>query len=274
MSVASPELSVVVLCYRAESETAAVVLPLHALLEERGVDFELILVANTWPFDDDSTPGAAADLARRLPRVSVVARDKEGGMGWDLQSGFRAARGAYLVFVDGDGQVPVGYVLEVYHRLRAGTAELVKGRRQGRQDGLVRVVSSFAYNLLFRALFHTNGVWDINGRPKGLTRSALERLDLRADDWWIDAEIVLKSIALGLRISEIPVRFLCLESRPSFVGPGTVWEFLVNMARWRLGRHPVQVGGSISPAGRAPRSAPRVRRARSRRRRARGTWAD
>ncbi len=80
----------------------------------------------------------------------------------------------------------------------------------------------------------------MNGQPKGLTRSAHERLDLRTDDWFTDAEILLKAKELGLRVVEVPVRFHPRRAGGSNVGLGTVWEFLVNMARWRLGRHPAQ----------------------------------
>ena len=80
----------------------------------------------------------------------------------------------------------------------------------------------------------------MNGQPKGLTRAAHERLDLRTDDWFTDAEILLKAKELGLRVVEVPVRFHPRRAGGSNVGPGTVWEFLVNMARWRLGRHSAQ----------------------------------
>ena len=112
-----------------------------------------------------------------------------------------------------------------------------KGRREVREDGSVRTLTSLGYNLLFRLLFRTAPLWDINGQPKGLTRAAYEQLDLRTDDWFTDAEIVLKARAAGLEIVEVPVRFRPRQTRGSLVGLGTVWEFLVNMARWRLGRH-------------------------------------
>jgi glycosyltransferase involved in cell wall biosynthesis len=242
---ASPELSVVVLCYRAEEDAPDVVLRLLASLEADGSEFEVVLVANAWAGSDDSTPEVAAALAKRSPRIRVVSLDKQGGMGWDMLSGLAAARGRYVVVIDGDGQVPVEYAVDVFRMLAGGAAEIVKGRRHGRQDGVVRTVLSFAYNTLFRLVFGTRGLWDVNGRPKGFTRSALDRLDLAATDWFIDAEIVLKARRLGIDVAEIPTDFLALSTRPSFVGPATVWEFLVNMVRWRTGRHPADAAGPL-----------------------------
>jgi Glycosyl transferase family 2 len=166
-------------------------------------------------------------------------------MGWDLRSGLDVARGSFLVYLDGDGQVSTHDALRVYRRLRETGADVAKGRREVREDGSVRTVTSLGFNLLFRLLFRTGPLWDINGQPKGLTRAAYERLDLRTDDWFTDAEIVLKARAAGMEIVEVPVRFAERTTRSSNVGLGTVWEFLVNMVRWRLGRHHALAAGGV-----------------------------
>jgi cellulose synthase/poly-beta-1,6-N-acetylglucosamine synthase-like glycosyltransferase len=234
-----PELSVIVLCYRAEEQARNVVLPLYEQLEQQPVPYELILVANYWDASD-STPEVAADLARSRETVRVVSMRKAGAMGWDMRSGLHEARGSYLVVIDGDGQVPVQYALEAYRVLKESGAAIVKGRRFLREDGTVRSLTSLGYNLSFRLLFRTQGLWDINGRPKGLTRTAYERLALTTDDWFTDAEMLLKARRQGVRVVEFPVRFLRNEVRGSFVGLDTVWEFVRNMILWRAGRHPAQ----------------------------------
>jgi glycosyltransferase involved in cell wall biosynthesis len=245
-----PELSVVALCYRSEDALRDLAEPLHSELEARDTSYELILVANFWPGQDDRTPEAAAAFAREHARVRVLAQPKQGGMGWDLRHGLELARGNCLVYLDGDGQVPPESALVVAERLRAAGADVAKGRRRPREDGSVRTLTSFGYNALFRMLFGTRGLWDINGQPKALTRAAYERLDLRTDDWFTDAEIVLKARALGLRIVEVPVHFRPRRIPGSNVGLATVWEFLVNMLRWRLGLHP---GQAPRPVAREPR---------------------
>lgn len=237
-----PELSVVLLCYRAEEALTSVAEPLHRELQASGVQYELILVANSWAGSRDRTPVEAKAFARSHPNVVVVARPKAGDMGWDLRSGLETARGTHLVYLDGDGQVPTRFALATYRCLRTTGAGVVKGRRQVREDGSIRTLTSLGFNVLFRLLFRTKGLWDVNGQPKGLTRAAWERLDLRTDDWFTDAEIVLKARAAGIEIVEIPVRFQARQAGGSHVGPDTVWEFLVNLARWRLGRHPALSG--------------------------------
>jgi glycosyltransferase involved in cell wall biosynthesis len=233
---ARPELSAIVLCYSAGRNVLDVFTPLKEDLEQSGVDFEIVLVGNYHPGTDDPTPQVVAELSAAHERVRYIAREKEGAMGWDMKSGLAESRGEVLVVIDGDGQNPPETVVAAYRLLRESGADVLKGRRVSRADGLYRGTVSLGYNLLFRLLFGTRGLWDINGKPKGLTRGAYAMLELASDDWFIDAEIVLAARRNGLRIVELPVRFRENEYRSSFVRPGAIWEFVHNIARQRLRR--------------------------------------
>jgi hypothetical protein len=237
----------VVLCYRAEEQARRVVIPLYDELERAGVPYELILVANYWS-PEDRTPAVVEELAYGRDTIRILAEPKQGDMGWDFRSGLREAQGSFLVVIDGDGQVPTRYALDIYRLLKESGAAVAKGRRFVREDGSVRTITSLAYNLFFRLLFRTRGLWDVNGRPKGLTRDAYERLALTTDDWFTDAEILLKARRHGLPVAELPVRFLVNDARGSFVGVDTVWEFIRNMIVWRLGRHPAQRAVEEAPS--------------------------
>ncbi len=232
----APELSAIVLGYRAGRSLLRVVEPLDAELEASGVPYELVLVANYWPGRDDDTPAVAEEFGRGRDRVRVVARAKEGAMGWDMRSGFEAARGDVLIVLDGDAQNPVSDVLRMYRAMRETGADVMKGRRVLRHDGPYRRLVSITYNVLFRLFFRTRGLWDINGKPKALTRAAYERLGLRSDDWFVDAEIVLRAKELGLTIRELPVEFFENDERASLVRPSAILEFARNMLRVRLKR--------------------------------------
>jgi glycosyltransferase involved in cell wall biosynthesis len=232
----TPELSAVVLCYMAGEGVRDVLDPLRSLLDASGIDYELVLVANYWPGRDDSTPEVVRLYAEADDRIRVVAGPKQGAMGWDMRSGFAAANGRHVVVIDGDAQNPVEDVLRIYRLLAEGNFDVMKGRRAMRYDGFYRRVISFGYNVLFRILFGTWQLWDINGKPKALTRRALESMKLRSDDWFIDAEIVLESRRLGLRLGEMPVVFNENPARESFVRLSAVAEFLGNMFRRRVRR--------------------------------------
>jgi cellulose synthase/poly-beta-1,6-N-acetylglucosamine synthase-like glycosyltransferase len=231
-----PELSAIVLCYRAGEDVLRVVGPLHDQLGDAGIAFQIVLVANFWPDRQDVTPSVVEDFGREHEHVTTVVRPKRGAMGWDMRSGFAVARGRYLVVIDGDAQNPVDDVLRMYRLMRQTGCEVMKGRRIARFDGAYRRLVSVAYNGLFRLVFGTGGLWDINGKPKGLTREAYQRMTLRSDDWFIDAEIVLSARRRGLTLAELPVVFNRNDERASFVRPSAILEFARNMARQRFRR--------------------------------------
>lgn len=213
-----------------------VIEPLYDELATLAVSTELVLVANYHPGSNDGTPAVVEEFAHGREGVTVVAEPKRGAMGWDMRSGLEAARGQYMVVIDGDEQNPVEDVIGMYWHMRRLGADVMKGRRIARFDGYLRHGVSIAYNLLFLAMFRTTALWDVNGKPKGLTRHAYQQLSLRSDDWFIDAEIVLEARRLGLRVEEMPVVFRKNPARSSFVRAQTVIEFLRNMVKRRLRR--------------------------------------
>lgn len=235
-AVTRPELSVIVLCYQAHEAIHRVIDPLYEQMEAAGIAYELLLVANQWSDRPDPTGGIVEAFATDHDTVRTVTEDKQGAMGWDMRSGLAAADGDYLIVIDGDAQNPVDDVLKMYRRMRATGVDVMKGRRIARFDGPYRRAISTVYNVAFNALFGTRGIWDVNGKPKGLTRAAYEALELESDDWFIDAEIVLSARRRGLAVAELPVVFHRNEERDSFVRPAAILEFLGNMARQRF-RH-------------------------------------
>ena len=230
----APTLSAIVLGYRAGESLVRVLEPLYAELEAEGVPFELVVVANYWAGANDVTPTVAEKFAGSRANVRVIARPKEGAMGWDLRSGLAAAAGSWLVAIDGDAQNPVHDLIRAYRLLRDTGADVVKGRRTERHDGLYRRSISLLYNVFFVLLFGGRGLWDINGKPKGFSRGAYEQLDLGADDWFIDAEVIIQARERGLRIVELPVVFLRNDERASLVKPAAIFEFVRNMIQFRL----------------------------------------
>ena len=232
----SRALSAIVLGYRAGESLLQVVQPLHDLLEHEGLDYELVIVANQWTGANDATPDVARRFAAGKERVATVLDEKRGGMGWDMRSGFDAASGDVMIVIDGDAQNPVADVVKLYRLMRETSADVGKGRRVSRHDGLYRRLVSLVYNLAFQLLFRTRGVWDVNGKPKGLTRDAYKVLQPRSDDWFIDAEIVLGARDRGLKMVELPVTFFRNNERASFVKPGAIFEFAAHMLQRRFRR--------------------------------------
>jgi glycosyltransferase involved in cell wall biosynthesis len=235
--MAGPDLSAIVLGYRAGASLDPLARRLHESLAASGHSFEIVLVANYHDGADDDTPGVAERLTQDLSVTRVVAHPKEGGMGWDLRSGLDAALGDVLVVIDGDGQYATGDVIVAFERLRETGSDIAKGRRASRGDGLYRRVVTTGFNLAFAILFPRRGVSDVNGKPKAIARSAYERLRLTSDDWFLDAELVLEAHRLGMKVCEFPVVY-SEGARASFVKPGAILEFARHMLRYRFTGRP------------------------------------
>jgi glycosyltransferase involved in cell wall biosynthesis len=231
----SPDLSVVVLCYRSDGAARSYAARIGEALLAAGIDnYQLVLVGNYVAGSGDTTPDVVRELAAGDPRIVCSAVAKQGMMGWDMRSGLSLATGACLAVIDGDGQVLVEDLVRIYRLLCEQRLDLAKTYRARRGDGLKRKLLSLVFNGLFHVLFPGLPVRDINAKPKILTRSAYERLTLQSDDWFIDAEILIQGRRLGFRIGEIETEFLGLTGRRSFVKMAAVVEFLHNLVRYRI----------------------------------------
>lgn len=231
-----PDVSVVILCYKAGDLAPAYVARMKKILEAKGLSYELVLVANynVYEVNRDKTPDIVTELARHDATLKVVAKPKEGMMGWDMRSGLAQASGKTIAVIDGDGQMPPEDVARVYDHLVSGSFDMVKTYRDERFDGSGRIMISRIYNFLLKLLFPKVEVTDANSKPKIFTNSALHKLRLQSDDWFIDAEIIIQASYLHFRIGQVPTKFYENKFRKSFIGFSAMVQFLKNLIRYRF----------------------------------------
>lgn len=190
---------------------------------------------------DDGSPdgtGAIADaLARELPWISVLHRERKEGIGPAYVAGFRRALadGAELVlemdcdFSHDPADVP---------RLIEGAehADLVLGSRYvaggGTENwGIVRRFVSRAGCLYAQALLGVR-VRDLTGGFKCFRRATLELLDLdalSAHGYAFQIETTYRVLRAGLRVREVPIRFV--ERR---AGASKMTGSIVAEAAWKV----------------------------------------
>lgn len=197
--------------------------------------WELVLVGNYIEGSDDETPEVVKKLAAGSDNIRTVIRPKQGMMGWDMRTGLDAARGTYIGVIDGDGQFPPESIIACLLKCELEDLDLTKTYRVIRDDGLYRRLISSVYNTIFSLLFGFK-VRDINSKPKIMRRDKYELLNLQSDDWFADAEIVIRARELGLKIGETPVHFSINDTRGSFVKPKAILEFSSNLLKYRFAR--------------------------------------
>jgi glycosyltransferase involved in cell wall biosynthesis len=233
--VSEPHFSLVVLCYRSGQNIIPFVERLQRTLSRCNFTWELVLVGNYIEGSDDETPEVVTKLAAGSDNIRTVIRPKQGMMGWDMRTGLDAARGTYIGVIDGDGQFPPESIVACLLKCELEDLDFTKTYRVIRDDGLYRRLISAVYNTIFSLLFGFK-VRDINSKPKIIRRDKYELLNLQSDDWFADAEIVIRARELGLKIGETPVHFSSNDARGSFVKPKAILEFSSNLLKYRFSR--------------------------------------
>lgn len=104
----------------------------------------------------DGTRGRLVEAMRRFPRLRVLAHESRCGQSAALLTGFRAARGEWIVTLDGDGQndpADIPRLLAAREQSGRGDLQLICGTRIARQDpGLKRFASCIANGVRARLL--------------------------------------------------------------------------------------------------------------------------
>ena len=130
--------SVVVPFFNEEDNVAALLGEISAVMGALGA-YEVVAV------DDCSTDGTAARLLACAvePRLRVVAHGRNRGQSAALCSGVDAARGEWIITLDGDGQNDPRDIPQLLRALEGPARPLlVCGHRQKRQDNGLRLLSS------------------------------------------------------------------------------------------------------------------------------------
>lgn len=231
---ANIKFSLVVLCYRTEESIIPLVEKLHRMLSYYKFAHEIILVGNYFEDSGDRTPQIVEELARTMPNTRAVVMPKKGMMGWDMRRGLEAARGELIGVIDGDGQFPLESIFSCLIKIETEGLDLVKTYRVNREDGLYRTFISFVYNRLFGLIFG-HRYRDVNSKPKIIRREKFEQMHLTSEDWFTDAEIMIRAGELDLKVAELPINFYNLDGRKSFVKPQAIAEFMRNLWTYRAG---------------------------------------
>ncbi len=203
------ELSVVVPFYNPGPALRRTVERLVACLRDARVGFEVIAVS------DGSTDGSAQTLGG-LSGVRVIDNPVNQGKGAALHQGFATARGAWIGFVDADGDIDPRHLVEYLAVARAGGHALVYADK--RHSASVSAATGFrklvsvSYSTLVSRMFQLD-VRDTQTGCKIVRRDVLAAVlpRLRERRFAFDLELFVAADAAGIDdLKAVPVR---LEER-------------------------------------------------------------
>lgn len=191
--------------------------------------WELILV------DDGSTDatGALADaLATSDPHIRAVHHDRNRALGAAIRTGFAASSGDLILYTDADLPFDPAEVALVLRTLDERQADIVAAYRLDRgDDGPRRRAYTLVYNWLVGVVLGLD-VDDVNFAAKLVRRDLLDRIELRSEGSFIDAELLARAEAAGATVVQVGVTYWPRTAGTSTLSSArAIATILVEMAR-------------------------------------------
>lgn len=251
------KLSLVLPAHNEEKNLPPVVHRALTVLPDLVESFEIVIVNDG---SKDGTGPLIDRLAAEHPEVIAVHHEVNRGYGSALTSGFNAATGDYLMFMDADQQFDSADLS--YLAPFVGQYDIVAGYRIKRQDPAYRILYARIFKYAVRILFGVR-LRDIDCAFKVFRADLLRSIDLVSPGALINTEIMAKATRAGATAVEIGVNHYPRPTGESSGGsPRVVFRAMLETLRlWRRMQHYTPPTGVTSgeptdrPAGLSPLAA-------------------
>lgn len=165
---------------------------------------------------EDKSPDDTLAVLERLrdPRVRVLRRDANGGVGAAMQTGFEAARELGLdivVKMDGDDQMDPAHLSRLVAPLYDGRADMTKGNRWGdgsalRQMPLVRILGNTGLTFLVK---FASGHWSLFDPANGYLALRTEVLGMLRRKlparYFFESGLLIELGIVGAVVQDVPI---------------------------------------------------------------------
>ncbi|HOY64421.1 MAG TPA: glycosyltransferase family 2 protein [bacterium] len=184
---------------------------------------------------DDGSSDATADIVReissRQPEVKLISHSANIGYGAALRTGFEASSMNLIFYTDCDLQFDAEEISLLLPLLEE--RDIVAGYRMHRADNLLRIIVSKCFNIIFRFVFGLR-VRDVNCAFKIFKKEVFDSIIIESDNFFVDAEILAKAKACGMRIAEVGVTHFARRGGKATVKPSNVSSTLIQMIKIKI----------------------------------------
>ncbi|RMF35308.1 MAG: glycosyltransferase family 2 protein [Chloroflexi bacterium] len=239
-------LSVVIPALNEEDGIAEIierVLAVRPALAEVGVeDLELIVV-------DDGSRDRTAEIAAGYAEVRLIRHPVNRGYGAAIKTGFRAARGELLAFLDADGTYPPERFPALCKPALDGADVVVGSRMAGTESDmpLVRRIGNIIFATLVSLVSNVR-ITDSASGQRVLRREALPILYPLPDGLNFTPVMTTRALHENLKIVEVPIPYAERRGRSKLSVVKDGWRFLSTIVGTAFTYNPVRILGAAGGA--------------------------
>jgi glycosyltransferase involved in cell wall biosynthesis len=190
--------------YNEEETIERAVMATIPVLDEITHDYEIIIINDA---STDRTPEIAERLAARYPFIKVIHHETNKKLGGVLKTGFANASKELILYSDADLPFDMYELKRAVRAMEFTGADVISAYRYDRVcEGLIRTIYSFGYNLIIKLLFGLH-IKDVNFSFKLVKRRIFDKIKLKSNGSFIDAELLIRCHRHGFKIAQIGVDY-------------------------------------------------------------------
>jgi glycosyltransferase involved in cell wall biosynthesis len=238
-------LSIVIPAYNEEDGIEEIVERVLSIRDDlRAVGFdgpELIVV-------DDGSTDRTVQLVKRYKDVRLIRHSRNSGYGAALKTGFSAATGNWIGFLDADGTYPPEHFPELCAEAASQDADIVIGSRMAGADSEMPAVRKLG-NVIFARLVSIVSAQNITDSASGMRvfkKSILDRVYPLPDGLNLTPVMSTRALHEQLRMVEVPIPYSERVGRSKLSVFGDGMLFAQSIVWTALSYNPVRTLGLAS----------------------------
>ncbi len=234
----NPDISVVIPAYNESERLPTTLLSVQNYFDQKNISREILVVDDG---SQDRTTQTVLNMQNQITGLSVITNQKNSGKGYSVRRGMLAATGEIVLMMDSDQSSPIEELDKLLPPIRDNQCDIAIGSRAlkaskiEKHQPIYREPLGYIYNDIIQILLF-KGIEDTQCGFKLFRRQVIEDIFSRAnrvDGFAFDVEVLFVARKLGIRIAEIPIRWLNdPESKVKIIRHGS--QMIIDLFRIRL----------------------------------------
>lgn len=234
-----PYLSVIVVAFQEGELIGRTLLEIDSYFARKKYSYEILVIVDG---RKNKTAEIVRNYAERIRNLEVIENIENKGKGYSVRNGLLKCKGKYRVFLDADGATSINHLDKFMPEFKNGYDVVIGSRnlpnsfiqvRQPRYREMMGFLSNFIIKLILN-------LWNYPDTQCGFKvfseKSAKEIASrMTVDRFGFDFEIIALAEKMGLKIKQVPVRWLNEgNSTVKFIGPNSYIQALVDLIKTKI----------------------------------------